>query len=73
MSERPEYVRCIRSPFEDQRGKSLCGRTIGVDFAMGLEHFYCSVAGEGRLQGCPTCVDAAISVLAHGAYKVVPS
>lgn len=62
---RPEYVKCIKSPFEDECGKqTLCGRpTTGFDFLMGLNHVYCHTVSQGRLLACSACIDAAITVL----------
>ncbi len=65
MPRRPEYVKCIKSPFEDERGrKTLCGKPVtGFDFIYGLDHLYCHAVGQGRLLACSVCVDVAIAAL----------
>lgn len=65
---RPDYVKCIRSPFEQQK-HTVCGRLIGAgEFVlMDIGHAY-MLGDQASLQACPGCVDEAVRGLLSSRY-----
>jgi hypothetical protein len=56
---RPEYVKCIADVHADHAGASLCGRKLILEFHFeDIDHWFNAARGEGRLVGCPECLQA---------------
>ncbi len=53
MTERPEYINCIR----ETKTKTICGRDIGVFewVFLDIAHACAEIAQSGRLVPCPEC------------------
>jgi hypothetical protein len=64
----PDYVKCIRSPFGEQK-LTLCGRIIGpMEFVLlGVDHAY-MLGDQASQQACPDCVDQAVRRLQESKY-----
>ena len=59
--QRPENVKCIKSPFLETKSKTLCGKSAVIEFVFsGLDHAFCHAESTGRLQACSRCVDVAL-------------
>jgi len=68
--ERPEHVKCIRSP-RGSRKHALCGRLLDAfEFAlMDIDHAYMLDDHKSRCQVCAECVDEAVRGLEAVKYE----
>lgn len=56
MSDRYEYVKCIRDTHEARKQFSLCGRNLGMEFAfVDISHAYLNRINGGYLVTCSEC------------------
>lgn len=67
MSERDEWIKCVRDIHEDNKGKSWCGQQLYGQWAfMDIDHAALNGRNKGRLIVCPECLSAIVSALQEG-------
>lgn len=60
---RPDWIRCIKTPFDTSVPMSLCERNVGSEFCFqGLDHAYYTVLNQGRMIPCPDCMFKALEI-----------
>ena len=71
MSDRPDWIKCIRHAHTDMAGKSWCGRIVHQEFVFdSIDHAACNRYNwrdRGRLVACLDCVEAVMSLLRQDA------
>lgn len=66
MTDRPEWIKCIRQTHVDLAGKTWCGKSaIGFCF-VDVDHAAQNGLQQGRLVACPECVEAVVAALHSG-------
>lgn len=70
MSNRPDWLKCIRHTHVEKERLSWCGRDVGKPNALGcewtfvnLDHAAYANANGTRLLPCPACVKVACAAL----------
>ena len=61
MTDRPEYIRCIRQTHAEHSDKSWCGRLLSDEWV--FENIDHATYNRGRLLPCPECAMAIIKRL----------
>ena len=59
MTQRPDYIQCIKHTHLDLKNTTWCGRNDPYAFFQNLDHAAYAIKAQTRMVPCPECLEAA--------------